>query len=86
MLIGNMIKVLCEVKNNYNGREIIFKCIQNISVSMWGRVVPGRVLKGVGINISVLRVCQLNGWLFVFVGEILITTSPAKFGNNLEKM
>jgi len=25
------------------GKQIIFKGIQNISVSMWGRVVPGRV-------------------------------------------
>ena len=46
MLIGNKIKVVCEVKNNYNGgTDNFFKCIQNISVSMWGRVVPGRVFK-----------------------------------------
>ena len=43
MLIGNKIKVVCEVKNNYNGGADNFKCIQNISVSMWGWVVPGRV-------------------------------------------
>ena len=56
MLIGNKIKVVCEVKIIIMEEQIIFKCIQNISVSMWGQVVPGRVLKGVGINISVLSV------------------------------
>ena len=51
-----------------------------------GSSCPRQSLKGVGINFSVLSVVNLmDGGLSLF-GEILITTSPAKFGRNLEKM
>ena len=51
-----------------------------------GSCCPRQSLEGVGINISGVKCCQLNGWLIclVFV-KILITTSPAKFGKSLEK-
>jgi len=51
-----------------------------------GSSCPRQSLKGVGIDLSVLRFVNLmDGGLSLF-GEILITTSPAKFGRNFEKM
>ncbi len=50
-----------------------------------GSSCPRQSLGGVGINFPVLSVVNgMDGWLSCF-GEILITTSPAKFGSNLEK-
>ncbi len=52
---------------------------------MWGLIVPGRVYKVLVLIFPVLNVVNLIDGNLSWFCEILITTSPAKCGRNLEK-